>query len=370
MEPHRRGALPLQLIQALIERGVIRGADSENVNPASLDLAISEEMYRVPGIIQPRSGERIRDLIERIGGTRHDRTYQLEVGASYIARLNESIALPKSLHGFCNPKSTTGRHDVHVRVLQDGTARYDTLKPSEEIRELWVAITPRSYPVIIEPGESLTQVRLFSGDTRLSEAGLRKMMADRRLLWRSEADGGGPIPYNALQISDEDGSLILSLDLASDIVGYECVNPAQPLAFARRDYDPRDFYRPLTPHRGYLHLMPGRFYILSTKEFVRVPPELACEMRPMDDRSGEFRAHYAGFIDPGWGWGAHGEGSGWPLTLEVRPYEPIIVGEGQPFAKIVFEHMMLVPNVLYETKKRSHYSGQIGPRLAKQFKTA
>lgn len=364
MEQTRRGALPLQMITALVERGVITSVDAENINPASLDLALSDEIYRVPGVVQPRPHERVHDLMHRIGGIRHDLSYQLEPGASYIARLKESVALPPAIYGYTNPKSTTGRHDVHARVLQDGVSRYDTLHPSGEPCELWVAITPRSYPVVINPGESLAQARFFVGTARIGEQELREAMDEYHLLW-SERE---PIAYDTVQISDRDGSLILTLDLAREVAGYECINPAQPLAFAERNHDPYDFYRHLTPHKGILHLMPGRFYILSTKEFVRVPPQFACEMRPMDDRSGEFRAHYAGFIDPGWGWGADGEGRGWPLTLEVRPYEPIIVGEGQPFAKIVFERMMIPPSVLYETKKNTHYSGQVGPRLAKQFK--
>ncbi len=151
------------------------------------------------------------------------------------------------------------------------------------------------------------------------------------------------------------------------MLGYKCVTPDDILDITKiGHYNPERFFMPITMREGYLTLKKGEFYILSTREAVRVPPQLACEMAPMDERSGDFRSHYAGFIDPGWGYGKKGEGVGRPLTLEVRPFEDLLVRHGQPVGKIKFERMIEVPETSYDALD-SNYLRQDGPRLAKQF---
>lgn len=364
MSRNKIGALPRQTIIEMFASGCFPGASKENVQPASLDLSVTDEIYRVPGITLPYIGESIRDLIHRIGGRKHNIDLQLEAGAAYLLRLQERMKLPKGVYGFCNPKSTTGRNDIHSRVMFDGVPRFDALFPKGCSGELWDLVVPHSYPIILREGIPLSQLRMFTDDTRLSELDLQLTIKQSQLLWNR---AGRPMKYEELRLTDKDGSIILTPDLNSKVIGYEGLGSSFAVNLSKRGYQLKDYFRKVETVGGALRLKRGRFYILSTAEFVRVPPHLACEMRPMDDRSGDFRAHYAGFIDPGWGWGKDGRAKGRPLTLEVRPMEEdILLYPGQPIAKIRFERMAEEPDVLYDAGG-SNYSKQSGPKLAKHF---
>ncbi len=203
-------------------------------------------------------------------------------------------------------------------------------------------------------------------DTRLSAFEVEIAMKKYKLLWNQAK--GTAYDYEDIKIRDNDGSVILTLDLDNECLGYEGVTSDNLVDLKEiKFYDHKKFFKPLKKKGDFVYLKKGAFYILSTHEGVRVPPELACEMVPMDERSGEFRSHYAGFIDPGWGWGTRGDGRGRPLTLEVRPFEDLIVRQGQPIAKIKFERMTETPPQSYDTIG-SNYIVQTGPRLAKHFK--
>lgn len=350
---NKQGALPYQMIVQLIEGGVVKGGDKKCAGPASLDLRLSEEVYRVEGVFQPRSRESIRKLVKEAGGVPHDLKNPLERGVMYLARLEEVVELPRSIYAYCNPKSSTGRNDIHVRVLADGVRRFDAVTHDnhggpEAPKELWVAICSRSFAVILGVGMALAQIRFFDRDTRLSETELELFMLRDMLLAHPE---GEKIEYRDISISDRDGSLILTLDCHSKVLGWQARETAAVLDLTKSlgAYPAEDFFTPsVLNKKGLLSLERDRFYILSTRERIRVPPGLACEMAPMDDRSGEFRSHYAGFIDPGWGWGKKGEGAGRPLTLEVRPFENILVRPDQGIARIRFERMIDVPDVQYD----------------------
>jgi len=361
----RYGALPSQTIRALMHAGFIRAGTEEHVAPASLDLTLSEEVYRTNGVFQVRAGEAVRDLVHATGAERHTLDRPLERGSLYLARLNETIELPAGVYGYCNPKSSTGRLDVHVRVLADGVPRYDSLVPHGWSGSLWIAIHPKSFSIALTPGFALSQLRLFTADTRFSELDLEVALAEHRLLWHR---GGTFVTYRELTATDRDGAPVLTLAFDGPSVGFVSRSTDRVLDLtAVGAYDPRDFFDEVISEDGRVRLDRDNFYILSTNEAVRIPPELACEMVPMDERSGDFRSHYAGFIDPGWGWGVRGEGCGRPLTLEVRPFEDLVVRRDQPIAKIRFERMTHVPDVLYDTRA-SNYRTQSGPRLAKQFR--
>jgi dCTP deaminase len=360
------GALPSQVIREMTQNGAILKALEENIRPASLDLSISEEIFRVEGIFLPRLNEKIRDLLGKIIFSPHDLKYPLEVGAVYLARLNEEFRLPEEIYGYCNPKSTTGRTDIHVRVLADGSSRYDAL-PSGFKGNLWMVIQPKSFPIKIFPNTTLSQLRLFNTDTRFNEPQLQIAMERDKLLW--SASGDHLFNYNEVGIKDNDGSIILTLDLTNEIAGYECRGLNKVLDFSKvKFYSPEDFFEPIKKNNE-IYLKKDSFYIFSTKEALRVPPYLACEMVPMDERSGEFRSHYAGFFDPGWGWGANGEGKGRTATLEIRPFENLMVRDGQPITKMRFEQMTEIPDILYENIN-SYYKAQKGPRLSRHFKSA
>lgn len=361
-----RGALPSQMLRKMIREKVIRGAPEKNVQPASLDVTISDEVYRVERLFLPDANETVRSLLSHVGAVPHSLSTPMERGVTYLARLNESLALPKDVYAFCNPKSSTGRNDIHVRVLADRVSRYDDITPAGWKGELWIALSPRSFPVIIEEGFALSQLRFFNANTRLEESDILQRFKEDPLLFNTK---GKPIRYDDLKVKNNNGSLTLTLDLSTKIIGYECLEPSKVLELSKRkSVSPEKFFRPIERNGDSIVLHEGRFYILSTLERVRVPDTLACEMRPMDERYGDFRAHYAGFIDPGWGWGKRGEGRGRTLTLEVRPFENLEVRHGQVIARIVFERMAEVPDRLYDTIN-STYTDQLGPRLAKQFST-
>jgi dCTP deaminase len=364
LNTQKRGALPCQTILELIDAGFIIGAKEDNARPSSLDLSISSEIYRVEGIFQPRRNETVRQVLKQIKKQKHSLSKILARDQMYLIRLNESLDLPESIYAFCNPKSTSGRIDAHVRLIADGISRYDSIKPGWK-GELWISIVPKTFPIKLYEGVSLNQLRFFNGDTRLSDFELEVTMKRHHLLWRQDAM---PYQYHELKVRDNDSSVILTLDLKNKVLGYEGVVSDHPVDLSKiKFYDSKKFFKPIKMKGDNLHLKKGSFYILSTHEAVRVPPDLACEMVPMDERSGEFRSHYAGFIDPGWGWGRNGEGKGRPLTLEVRPFEDLIVRQGQPIGKIKFERLTEVPSVSYDAIG-SHYIQQTGPKLAKHFK--
>jgi dCTP deaminase len=362
----KTGALPSQIILDLIQAGFITGAKEENVKPASLDLTISSEVYKVDGVFQPNVGQTVKEVLGSIKKKKHDLKDPMLCNQMYIVRLNESLALPTNVYAYCNPKSTSGRIDVHVRVIADCVPRYDTISPAGWKGELWISVVPKTFPVIMYEGLSLNQIRFFNADMRLNDFELEIAMKKYKLLW--DQSSGKPIAYNEVRIKDNDHSLILTLDLFSKNVGYVGIKNDKPVDLKNINfYKPNSFFKPIKKDGNFIHLKKNEFYILSTLESVRVPPELACEMVSMDDRSGEFRSHYAGFIDPGWGWGANGEGKGRPLTLEVRPFEDLIVWHGQPIAKIRFEKVAEIPQVIYDSIP-SNYIQQSGTRLAKHFK--
>lgn len=360
-----QGALPAQKILNLINTGAINGAKMENVKPSSLDVCLSSEIYEVEGVFQPKPSEKVRDILKHIKHKKISINKPLLVGKIYLARLKETFKLPKDTYAYCNPKSTTGRLDMHVRLLADNISRYDSIPTKGWSGELWVSIVPKTFSVKLHEDLSLNQIRFFNVDTRLSDGELAKATEEFTLLWRL---GGEKYSYKEFLVVDNDDSIILTLDLSSKIVGYKAKKTKKVIDLSKiKHYDWKDFFEPVKKSGNFSRLEKDKFYILSTAEAVRIPPCLASEMTPIDDRSGEFRSHYAGFLDPGWGWGKDGEGKGRPFTLEVRPFEDLIVRDRQPFAKIKFEKLMEDPNCVYDAME-SNYKVQSGPRFAKQFK--
>jgi len=367
MESNIQGALPAQTIKEFMDAGFIMSAEPINVSPASLDLSLSVEAYEISGLLLPRVGEKIVDLLSIMDAQVHDIKTPLECNKMYLVRLNETLDLPDNIYGYCNPKSSTGRLDMHVRVLADGVPRFDSVTPKGFSGSLWAAIHPNSFTVQVHEGSPLTQLRLFNGDSRMSEKNFEEALNQFELVWHETEER--PLTYDELLTNDQDGSLILTALITQGICGYECTaKPEQVLDINNvKGYSAEDFFKPIYAEDGVLRLKRDRFYILSGAERVRIPPMLASEMAPMDERSGDFRSHYAGFLDPGWGWGIDGEGHGRPFTLEVRPFEDLVIRAQQPIAKIRFEKMTAEPEIHYDTKK-SNYLQQDGPKLGKQFK--
>ncbi|MHB1316496.1 MAG: 2'-deoxycytidine 5'-triphosphate deaminase domain-containing protein [Minisyncoccota bacterium] len=361
------GALSAELIHELLGAGFISSVPPGNVRCGSIDLGISDEAYRVEGAFLPQYHETVKDAIKRMGGIKIPASTILDRGLAYVFRLETYVnSLAEDVYGYCNPKSSTGRVDVHVRLLADKVSRYDAV-PRGYSGPLWVLVVPKTFPVILPQGMALNQLRLFTQDTRFDEFRLQTQMSMNGGL--INLSSGEPIQYGNIRHSDKDGSVILSLGLQYDYPGFEAIDTNVPLDLGEIDhYDPKKFFRPVLVQNNSLTLSAGTFYILSTMEYVRVPAHLACEMVPMDERSGDLRSHYAGFIDPGWGICSDSLGRGRPLTLEVRSFDTALtVCNGQPIAKIRYERMMSIPAEHYD-QMSAHYTSQSGPKFGKFFK--
>lgn len=373
-----RGALAYQQINSMLLSGCVPGADPKNVNAASLDVVISNEVYWVEGITLPaphlpNTPQTIRELLPTMGARKHNCSGLYLVDEIYLARLNEAVVLPSQAYGFGNPKSSTGRNDVHVRILADHVPRYDAVAPAGLSGELWAVISPKSFPVLIPTNYPLSQIRFFTADTRFNELELELELnrlgnLNQSLIYDQDSR---PINYRDIKVSDRDGSIILTLDLSKEIVGYRAIQTKRPFDFGatKNSVKREDFFEPIYKRSdNSMVLAKGGFYILLTAEYVSVPEHLSCEMVPMDERNGEFRSHYAGYIDPGWGWKADNSVSGQPLVLEVRPFENLVVRDRAPFAKIRFERMMEKPEMVYGgSNSNSNYASQCLPRLSKHY---
>lgn len=366
------GTYPSQLIVDLVERGAIvsgSGVRPEQVQPSSWDLTLSREGYSLPGSMMPRVNERVRDLIESYARRPIDLSgpETLVRGEVYVVRLHERLRLPQAVSAYANNKSSTGRIDVQTRVLVDGTPRYDRIPKGYE-GELWLEIIPKSYDITLRAGDSLNQA-IFYDERHVLHAGELSTLNERARLLHTPA--GEPIKrLDAGHLSSANDAVLLTLDLEQDIVGYVAKKNFRPIDLAAiGQHDPSEFFDPIPrPKEGVVFLSQGAFYIFSTYEYVSVPPDYAAEMLPYDMSAGEFRAHYAGFFDPGFGYGENGALKGTPAVLEVRPYEDdLIVRHRQPVCKMAYESLVERPDRIYGSDIRSHYAEQRGPRLSKYF---
>ncbi|MEO5928105.1 MAG: 2'-deoxycytidine 5'-triphosphate deaminase [Patescibacteria group bacterium] len=361
---NRPGAIPFQLVREMMASGYIRDADPNAIQPSSLDLTVTNEVYRLRGSYLPRPGERVEDIAKHASLYKTNLDLPLEIGGVYLVRLQESLELPLSIRASSSNKSSSGRIDLRSRLLADGVARYDSI-PAGYIGSLWLEIVPMSFPVKLYPGDRVNQIRFFHGEPRLSSLEHR-MMYDRYRLLRDRVG-------ETIRPTDEvvrDG-ITMTIDLASDgIVGWWAKRGATSILDTHKfDHDPHEFFEPIVkPKNGELTLRPETFYILVTKEKIIVPPTLAAEMANYDPSKGEFRSHFAGFFDPGWGWSDREEDRGTAAVLEVEAYgHEIILRDGQPICLMVYERLLAPPEKAYGQELKSNYTGQSGPRLAKWF---
>ncbi len=369
------GTLPSQEIEALIASGAVTSSAAirpEQVQPSSLDLTLSRRAFSMPGSLMPLAGERVTDLIERYS------RYPLDLKEPavlvrdnvYLVLLAERFALPADVGAYANNKSSTGRIDLQTRVLCDGTPRYDKI-PEGYSGEMWLEIIPKSFDVKVRAGDSLNQTIFFRDRELIGSDEMHKLYAQSPLLWNRD---GKPIAVNeALYDGGEGHALLMTLDLDQPIVGYVSRKNFRPVDLARiGQHEAAEYFEPIErPKDGTIFLSQGAFYIFSTYEYVSVPPDYAVEMLPYDTSAGEFRAHYAGFFDPGFGFGAAGEVKGTPAVLEVRPYEDdLIVRHRQPVCKMAYERLSQRPAKLYGVGVTSNYAAQRGPRLSKYFRQA
>jgi dCTP deaminase len=364
LPPDAKGILPDRMIAAMADAGAILPAYpfvESQIQPASLDLRLGDIAFRVRASFLPGPGatvaERIEDLKLHEISLADDAV--LETNCVYIVPLIESLALPPSVAAAANPKSSTGRLDVFTRVITDGTRRFDMIDAGYH-GPLYAEISPKTFPVLLREGSRLSQIRFRQGEAALDGAALAALHAAERLVDSDDAD-----------LSN---GLALSVDLSgrgsNGFVGYRAKRHTGVVDIDRRaGYALEEFWEPIKAREDEsLILDPGEFYILASKEAVQVPPDFAAEMVPFDPLVGEFRVHYAGFFDPGFGYaGAGGRGS--RAVLEVRSREvPFILEHGQIVGRLVYEKMISRPDALYGQKIGSNYQAQ-GLKLSKHFRT-
>ncbi|MBS7697364.1 MULTISPECIES: 2'-deoxycytidine 5'-triphosphate deaminase [unclassified Chelatococcus] len=357
------GIQPAEAILELEKAGVITTAvpfADDQVQPASLDLRLGRRAFRVRASFLPGLGRRVKERLENVALHEIDLTQGavLETGCVYIAEILEGLALPAELAASANPKSSTGRLDVFTRVIVDGSREFDIIDAGYA-GPLYAEISPRTFPVLVRTGARLSQVRFRAGASRLDDAALTALHHRESVVTSSAP-------------SIQDG-VAVSVDLSGfdkgGLIGYRAKRHTGLVDVDRIGaYAVRDFWEPLHGHgEGSLVLDPGQFYILASKEAVHVPPDYAAEMVPFDPLVGEFRVHYAGFFDPGFGHAGAG-GAGSRAVLEVRSHDvPFIIEDGQIVGRLVYERMAARPRVLYGAGAGSNYQAQ-GLKLSKHFR--
>jgi dCTP deaminase len=353
------GILPSQDLRALVAAGVIRAAaplSEGQIQPASLDLRLGAEAFRVRASFLAGGGRTVAERLEEFAMHRIDLRAGavLEKGCVYLVPLQERLALPPDLAAVANAKSSTGRLDLLTRAIVDGGTEFDRI-PAGYAGPIWAEICPRSFSVLARAGMRLNQLRLRRGRAALDDEALRRLHAETPLV-----DGPALV----------DGGLGFSVDLrpAAGRAGWRAKPHAGVIDLDRIGaYDPADFWEEVHARDGAIILDPGAFYILVSREAVTIPPGYAAEMAPYLAMVGEFRVHYAGFFDPGFGWAPAG-GAGSRGVLEVRCHEaPFVLEHGQVVGRLVYERMAAVPDTLYGAGIASHYQGQ-GLKLSKHFR--
>ncbi len=355
-----QGVLASQTIAAMIDRGEISASEpipEPQIQPASLDLRLGPRAWRVRASFLPGKGRSVAERLAEFAMHEIDLTpgAVLEKGCVYVVPLMESLALPASVNAVANAKSSTGRLDLFTRLITDNGTEFDRIDAGYR-GPLYAEISPRSFSVLARPGARLNQIRFRDGQAVLSDPELRAL---------HEAEGlvNGPATI--------DGGLGFSVDLdrpEDALIGYRAKPHTGLIDLDKLAHYPvADFWEPVTASGGHIILDPGAFYILVSREAVHVPPDYAAEMAPYLAMVGEFRVHYAGFFDPGFGHAAAG-GSGSRGVLEVRCHEaPFALEHGQVVGRLVYERMQARPEKLYGADLGSNYQGQ-GLKLSKHFK--
>jgi dCTP deaminase len=379
------GLLPSQLLRAAIGHGRNAAAASEivaaspigddQIQPASLDLRLGEVAYRVRASFLPGARNTVQDKLDLLSMHRVDLSdgAVLEKDCVYIVPLLESLALRKRMSALANPKSSIGRLDVFARVITDHGIEFDRIREGYK-GPLYAEISPRAFSILVRTGSRLVQLRVRRGSPLFRDTALRRLHAETPLV---EAPPGMPSRAGDAEPGAIRNGLAFTADVSGErsggLLGYKARRHTDLIDVDRVDYyDPRDFWEPVYPHKGPngpdgIVLDTYDFYILATREAVVVPPDHAAEMVPYDAAVGEFRVHYAGFFDPGFG-SAEAEGTGSRGVLEVRSHEvPFLIEHGQVVGRMIYEPLIARPEKLYGGAIGSSYQGQ-GLALSKHFK--
>jgi dCTP deaminase len=370
----KSGYLANQFMERAHHQGIIHAKTSllpSQFQPVSLDLRLGDKGYRIQSSFLPENDSveaklkdlKLYDVDLRDGGI-------LEKGAIYLIPLKEELDLPDCIHGRTNPKSSTGRLDMFTRVIVDRGHRFDEIMPGYS-GKMYLEIIPRSFPVRVQEGLSLNQLRLFQGEANHNDTALKAIYRKKPILFHAD---GRPIPVEQAKI---EGGLFIGVDLIGTrpdgIIAYKAKTNSSVVDLTKtRFYQPLDFWEPVPRQKkNRLILEPESFYIMVSKEKICIWPDLLAEMVAYEPNSGELRTHYAGFFDPGFGWhgGKTARNQGTRAVMEVRPHDvPFMVEDGQTFCRLKFEKVIATPTRVYGRQIESHYHAQ-GLALSKYFKT-
>ena len=359
------GILPAQELRAVLRDKIIAAVQipitEEQIQPSSIDLRLGAVAYRVRASFLPGRHFRVEDKLQALATHEIDLTAGavLERGCVYVVPLLEHVRFGKRVSGVANPKSSTGRLDVFTRLITDNGDEFDRVREAYK-GPLFAEISPRTFSVLVRRGSRLTQLRLRRGSPRATDTGMQRLHDETKLVDGEESHritGGVPVTVD------------LKGEALGGLIGHKAKSHTDIIDVDRYNhYDPSDYWEPILANLSQnLILDPDAFYILVSREAVTVPPDHAAEMAAFNPVQGEFRAHYAGFFDPGFGYsGAGGKGS--RAVLEVRSYEvPFLLEHGQVVARLTYERLTAVPDRLYGSGIGSSYQRQ-GLALSKHFK--
>ncbi len=360
MTSSQSGVFPSQHIAEMIAHGQI-SADhpipAQQIQPASLDLRLGDAAWRVRASFLPGRAGRVAERLAEFEMHKIDLSHGavLEKGCVYVVPLMESLALPPGISAVANAKSSTGRLDLLTRLITDHGVEFDRIEAGYG-GPLYAEICPRSFSVLVRPGMRLNQIRFRQGQALLDDTALAQLHADQKLV-SGEAHIDGGLGFS-VDLRPEKGTLVgWRAKPHTGVIDLDLIN----------HYAARDFWEEVHAEHGRIILDPDAFYILVSRESVHIPPLFAAEMAPYLAMVGEFRVHYAGFFDPGFGHAAAG-GHGSRGVLEVRCHEaPFALEHGQIVGRLVYERMRAAPDMLYGADLGSNYQGQ-GLKLSKHFR--
>ncbi|MEE9375742.1 MAG: 2'-deoxycytidine 5'-triphosphate deaminase [Rhizobiaceae bacterium] len=361
---NKSGILNDEQIKTLFKKSELtagRPLDDDQVQPASLDLRLGKTAWRVRASFLPGKEALVQEKLDRFALHKIDLTEGavLETGCVYIVPLLEAFNLPEHISASANPKSSTGRLDIFTRVIADRAQQFDMV-PAGYKGPLYLEVSPRTFPIVLRTGSRLSQIRFRTGSAVLNSHELFNLHEAETLVATENPniDGRGGIAMSIDLTGDENGLVGYRGKRHTGVVDVDVKAACEVL----------DYWEPIY-NRGSKDFVldPDEFYILVSREAVHVPPMHAAEMVPFDPLVGEFRVHYAGFFDPGFGHAAAG-GKGARAVLEVRSHEvPFILEHGQIVGRLVYERMLARPKALYGADLKSNYQAQ-GLKLSKHFK--
>lgn len=358
-----RGVFSDRGILSLIEQGGVSSEKpinkKEQVQPSSLDLRVGNDAFGLPFSSFPKKGIKLKDYFDKVKNYKFKLSDGgfLHKGQIYILKLQESLNLPPHIYAKANPKSSTGRVDVHVRLITENGEKFDEV-PAGYKGELWLEIFPRTFDIVLREGTALNQIRFFDiGSEPLYSRELHCLHRDCTILYNENKK---PLTDNEiLNLIRPRSGIDVTVNLKGKCIGYVARKNAPVVDLSRRDLDLNLYFDEILSPQGHLIVDKDSFYILASNEIVNIPDSSCSEMLDVNTGSGEFRSHYAGFFDPGFCSVA---------VLELRNYgQPFLLRHGQRVAGFDFFRLKDSPLIKYGSEKGSNYQGQKGPRVAKYF---